>query len=300
MGRGVKRLIVTADDFGVAQEVNEAVEAAHRNGILTTASLMVSGAAAADAVARARRLPKLRVGLHLVLTDGQPVLPPESVSRLVDGTGRFRTDMAGLGATIAFDRRARAELAAEIGAQFAAFAATGLELDHCNAHKHFHLHPVVGRLLSAIGARFGLRAVRVPLESSVVLRRIEPETSRAESLGIAPFALWLRRICRSAGHLTPDRVFGLKWSGQMTRARLKALIAALPDGLSEIYLHPATGSYPGSAPGYLYGEELAALTDPEVRAACREASIVLGSFTDFLRFISARGAGPLRAQREIL
>jgi chitin disaccharide deacetylase len=299
MGRGVKRLIVTADDFGVAQEVNEAVEAAHRNGILTAASLMVSGAASADAVARARRLPRLRVGLHLVLTDGRPVLPPESVSHLVEPSGLFRTDLAGLGATIAFNRQARTELIAEITAQFEAFAATGLKLDHCNAHLHFHLHPLVGRLLATIGARFGLRAVRVPLEPVQVLRRIEPDTPRASGLGTAPFALWLRRVCRAAGYLTPERVFGLRWSGQMTRQRLAALIAALPDGLSEIYLHPATGAYPGSAPGYRYSEELAALTDPEVRAACRDGSIELGAFTDFLQITPPSEAVQLRAQREV-
>ncbi len=84
--RPLKRVVVTADDFGLAREVNEAVEAAHTGGILTAASLMVAGPAAADAVARARRLPRLRVGLHLVLVEGRPVLPPEQLPDLVDAT----------------------------------------------------------------------------------------------------------------------------------------------------------------------------------------------------------------------
>src|SRR5689334_12070341 len=90
----LKRLIVTADDFGAAPQVNEAVARAHHDGILTAASLMVSATAAGDAVARARSLPTLRVCLHLVLVDGKPLLPVTSVPDLVDSNGYFRTDMA--------------------------------------------------------------------------------------------------------------------------------------------------------------------------------------------------------------
>src|SRR5437879_1747583 len=280
--RCLKRLIVTADDFGLVREVNDAVEAAHRDGVLTAASLMVAAPAARDAVERARRLPSLRVGLHVVLTEGAPVLPASDLSHLVDGRGMLRSDMAALGATLAFSRRARRQLAAEIGAQFEAFRDTGLTLDHCNAHKHFHLHPVVGGLITAIGARFGLRAARVPLESVQVLRKIEPRTPWTPALLTAPFALLLRRRFRAAGLLAPDRVFGLQWSGRMTRKRLAGLIRNLPHGLSEIYLHPATGPFAGAAADYHYREELEALRAPEVIAACRDASLRLGGFGDFL------------------
>lgn len=274
-------LIVTADDFGAAVEVNEAVEAAHRTGILTAASLMVSGAAADDAVARARRNPTLRVGLHLVLVEGRPVLPPESVSRLVDANGSFRCDMTAMGALFAASAAARRQLAAEIAAQFEAFRATGLALDHCNAHKHYHLHPLIGSLIASIGRSHGLRAARVPLEPAAILRKIEPSTPRMPALALAPWALLLRRRFRAAGLFTCDRVFGLQWSGGMTRDRLCGLIAHLPPGLSEIYLHPATAAYPGGAPGYRYREELEALTSPEVAAACRERALQLGGFADF-------------------
>jgi hopanoid biosynthesis associated protein HpnK len=288
----LKQLVITADDFGVAPAVNEAVEAAHRHGVLTAASLMVAAPAASDAIERARRLPSLRVGLHLVLVEGTPLLPASKVSRLLDGDGRLRSDLATFGTAIAFSRHVRRELGAEIRAQFAAFHDSGLSLDHCNAHKHFHLHPVVGALLTEIGVSFGLRAVRVPLEPARVLRAAEPRVPRSPAQLTLPFALALRRRARAEGLLAADQVFGLQWSGQMTRERLAALIGLLPDGLSEIYLHPATGPYTGSAPGYHYREEMEALMAPASIAACRDASVRTGGFTDFLNYRMSPGPVP--------
>ena len=137
----MKQLVVTADDFGLAREVNEAVEEAHRGGILTAASLMVGGAAAADAVRRAKAMPSLRVGLHLVLVEGRPMLPAAAIPDLVDANGNFRDDMARAGAAIFFQSNVRRQLEEEVEVQFEAFRATGLPLDHVNTHKHFHLHP---------------------------------------------------------------------------------------------------------------------------------------------------------------
>jgi chitin disaccharide deacetylase len=293
----VKGLIVTADDFGAAPEVNDAVEAAHRRGILTAASLMIGAPAAADAVARARRMPALRVGLHLVLVEGRPLLPPAAVARLLDADGRLRSDLTRLGVLIAGSRAARRQLADEISAQFAAFCDSGLALDHCNAHKHFHLHPVVAGLLCEIGPRFGLRAVRLPHEPVQVLRRVEPDTGRAPQMLLGPWLFALRRRLRTRGLLAPDRVLGLRWSGQMTRARLAGLVRALPDGLTEIYLHPASGPFAGAAPAYRYREELEALMAPEVVGACRDPAVRLGGFADFLPAPAARGPAAANAAR---
>jgi len=277
----VKNLIITADDFGAAVEVNQAVELSHRDGILSAASLMVSGAAAYDAVARARTMPQLRVGLHLVLVEGKPVLPAGNVPDLVDDCGNFRTDMARAGAAMFFRPKVRAQLAAEIEAQFAAFAATGLHLDHVNAHKHFHLHPTIAALIVKIGKAHGVKGARVPLEPQAILGRIEKRRRSGVVALTAPFAQALRRRFRRAGINTPDAVFGLAWSGAMTRARLAGLIDHLPEGLSEIYMHPATGPYPGSAPGYQYGAELAALTDPGLPGRLAAGGIKTGGFADF-------------------
>jgi hopanoid biosynthesis associated protein HpnK len=277
----LRRLIVTADDFGAAVEVNQGVELAHRDGILSAASLMVAGAAAGDAVRRARSMPGLRVGLHLVLVEGRPVLPVGAVPDLVDSRGNFRTDMARAGAAMFFRPKVRAQLAAEIEAQFAAFEATGLRLDHVNAHKHFHLHPTIASLVVKIGKAHGVKGARVPLEPQGVLARIETYKASGVTALTAPFARALRGRFRHAGIAAPDYVFGLAWSGAMTPARLAGLIEHLPDGLSEIYMHPATGPYPGSAPGYRYAEELAALTDPRLAVRLAERGIESGGFADF-------------------
>nr|MDP9121626.1 hopanoid biosynthesis-associated protein HpnK [Acidobacteriota bacterium] len=160
----MKRLIVTGDDFGMAVPVNEAIEEAHRHGLLTAASLMVSAAAADDAVRRARRIPTLAVGLHLVLVEGRPTLPPERIPDLVDRNGELATHLVRAGVEFFFRPSVRRQLADEIRAQFQAFRATGLALDHVNAHNHMHLHPTLLALILEIGRDFGLRAVRVPYE----------------------------------------------------------------------------------------------------------------------------------------
>src|SRR3954465_12320357 len=151
-----RRLIVCADDFGCDIAVNEAVDNACRDGILTCASLMVAAPEAADAVARARRLPLLRGGLHLALTAGEPILPLAQLGRMVRRDGRFDPNQTRAALRYFFAPGIRARLAAEIRAQFEAFCGTGLALDHVNAHKHMHLHPTVARLLVAIGREYGM------------------------------------------------------------------------------------------------------------------------------------------------
>ena len=277
-------LIVTSDDFGLAQEINQAVETAHRDGILTAASLMVAGPAARDAVGRALRLPRLHVGLHLVLVEGHPVLPPEKIPDLVGADGNFRTDMFHMGFEISLRPSVRRQLAAEIMAQFEAFLATGLKLDHVNAHKHFHLHPVIAKQVISIGLRYGMRALRVPFEPSAVLRLADKTTFAPFSVLLLPWQRSLRREAQRARLITPDAAFGMSWSGAMTATRLAALIANLPRGLIEIYMHPATSNvFAGQAAGYAYAEEFAALVSEPVRDALQHSEHCLGGYSDMKR-----------------
>ena len=275
-----KGLIITADDFGAAFAVNEAVEMAHRKGVLSAASLMVTGDAFDDAVARAKAMPSLGVGLHLVLVEGRPCLPPEQVPDLVDSQGRFRANMALAGITIFAKPAARRQLFAEVAAQFAIFAETGLPLDHVNTHKHFHLHPTISSAILASGRRYGMKAIRAPIEPRGVLARIEAGAGRFDIA--QPWARLVSRRMHKAGMLVPDQVFGLAWSGALDAQRLRGLIANLPAGLSEIYCHPATDDrYPGHAPGYAYRAELAALMDGQAADMIAQAGIKRGRFADF-------------------
>jgi hopanoid biosynthesis associated protein HpnK len=272
----MRSLVVCADDFGRDAAVNEAVEAAHRDGILTVASLMVGAPAAADAVARAKRLPSLGVGLHLVLADGAPVLSPLEVPALVGPDGGFEPNMVRAGFRFYFSPAARRQLAAEIRAQFVAFAATGLELDHVNGHKHVHLHPTVARLVVEIGRDYGLHAVRLPYEPAGPLRRAAPG-KRHNAPPWSPVVRSLRRRLDRAGLARNDQVFGIAWSGGMVEARLLALLPHLPKGISEIYCHPAAGAA-SLVPGYRHSEELAALLSPAVRRRIGELGIALATY----------------------
>jgi hopanoid biosynthesis associated protein HpnK len=257
------RVVFSADDFGLTVAVNEAVERAHRDGILDQASLMVAGAAAEDAVRRARALPSLKVGLHLVAIEGRAVSPPSVIPNLVDAAGWFPSDQARLGFRYFFLPSARRQLAHEIRAQFAAFAATGLALDHANAHKHMHLHPTVGRMLISIGREFGLRAVRVPAEPPSTLARLGTRAGVGDR-AIYAWSRLLRHQAHLAGMTTNDHCFGLAWSGHMTRQRVFDLLGKLPDGLTEIYFHPASerdGELRRLMPDYEHEAELATLLD---------------------------------------
>lgn len=272
-----RQVIFSADDFGSSVAVNEAVEWAHREGLLSTASLMVAGAAAADAVRRARRLPTLRVGLHVVVIEGAATLPSP---RLVDARGWFPSNQLRLGLRYAFDHPARRQLRAEIEAQFAAFAATGLRLDHANAHKHMHLHPVVGAMVIDAGRAHGLTALRIPAEPAAVLRACGAFPSLGARVLQRGTAV-LRWQARRAGLVTNDHAFGLAWSGHMTEDRLLQLASHLPPGLSEIYFHPATQVDPaisGVMPGYEPMAELQALLSLEVRAAFSAEGIALSHY----------------------
>lgn len=272
-----RRAIISADDFGLSIAVNEGIERAHAQGLLSTASLMVAGDAAADAIRRARRMPDLKVGLHLVAIEGPAVLPPSEIAALLDKEGRIPSDQLGLGLRYAFSPRTRAALRREIAAQFRAFAATGLPLDHANAHKHMHLHPYVGARMVAEGRGHGLQAMRIPAEPA----RMMTGLGVPQGIGARALLGWtrlLRAQARRAGLLTNDHVFGLAWSGHMTEDRLLRLLPLLPPGLSEIYFHPAAGRdalLDRLMPAYEHEAELAALISPALVHGLREAAVAL-------------------------
>lgn len=272
-------LIITADDFGLHASVNRAVERAHRDGVLSAASLMVAAPAAASAVARARDCPGLAVGLHLVLADGKALLPPRLIPDLVDASGRFGARMVRDGFRFFCLPRVRRQLALEIRAQFEAYAATGLALDHVNAHKHFHLHPTVLSLMLEAGRDHGLCAVRLPLETGL------PPWLR-------PWLALLRARLRAAGVQHNDYIVGLRLSGRFDEAALLAALETLPPaGVGELYLHPALASGAAistSMEDYRHADEFAALVSPRVRAVRDGLSARGVRFGGFAALLPAR------------
>jgi hopanoid biosynthesis associated protein HpnK len=256
-----RTLTFSADDFGLTESVNEAIERAHRDGILQAASLMVGAPAAAEAVRIARANPLLRVGLHLVVIEGPAVLPPADIPDLVDATGQFPSSQVKLGINYFFRPSIRRQLRAEIRAQYAAFAATGLTLDHANAHKHMHLHPTVGSMMLTIGREFGLRRIRIPAEPPAIMARCGTAVGWGDKL-LYRWTGLLRRQARAAGIATNDYCFGVAWSGHMTAERIRRLLPNLPAGDSEIYFHPAArrdAVLDRLMPDYEHEAELAAL-----------------------------------------
>jgi hopanoid biosynthesis associated protein HpnK len=270
----VKRLVVTADDFGLGVGVNEAVRRAHRDGILTCASLMMGAPAAKEAVdiARAEGVP---VGVHLTLVDGRPVLPPERVPDLVDSDGRFKPGLVSPAVRLALSSQARHQARAECEAQIEAFLATGLELDHLNTHHHFHLHPLVLALVVDLARRYRAPAVRVPLE-----RGVPPYRSAVLGAIMLPWTLRARRRLRRAGVVTNDALFGLYDSGAMTEAAWLRIVPRIGPGITEVYCHPATSvrAAPRRREGSSPADELAALVSLNVRAALDRAGVRRMSF----------------------
>ena len=285
----MKKLIVTGDDFGASLPVNDAIEQAHRQGILNTTSLMVGAPGAADAVVRARSLPGLAVGLHLVLVCGRPVLPPAEVPDLIGADGAFSTRLVRAGFAFFFRPAVRRQVAAEIRAQFERFRATGLDLDHVNAHNHIHLHPTILGLILRIGVDYGLRAIRLPHEPyRASWRATGNGLARrwANDVLLRPLIALHRRRLADARIACNDYVFGMNDNGAMDRQRLLAFLDHLPDGVSEIFCHPATGPWPEMEPAarhYRVADEFAALMDAAVAAAIVRRGIEPIGFRDLAR-----------------
>jgi hopanoid biosynthesis associated protein HpnK len=282
-----RKLLVSGDDFGAAPEVNAGIARAHRDGILTSTSLMVTGAAAAEAVELARAHPRLGVGLHLVLAQGRPAARPADIPHLVAGDGAFGEQPVLAGLRYAWHwafGTGRAELRREVGAQLEAFARTGLPLAHVDGHLNMHLHPMVLPILLELGPPYGMRALRVPRESlRAALRHDAAHLPRKLSEGcvFAALAAYALPRVRAAGIKTADRVYGMHQTGHVDERYLLSLVPTLPAGVSEIYCHPAERRPEALAPhqpGYDHAGELAALVSPRVRAALESAAVSLVSY----------------------
>ena len=274
-----RSLIVSADDFGLSPGVNAGILEAHRDGILTDASLMVNGVACAQAVELARDTPTLAVGLHLVLLQGRATLPPAQLPGLVDPDGMFRTHPVAVGLRYFFTPGLRVQIEREVRAQVERFLATGLDLSHVDGHLNIHMHPTVLRVLVRLAPQYGIRAVRLPREPVGVSLRLDRRAmlrKLSESMAFGGLIRYAVPRLAAAGIRHPDQMFGLHQSGHMTEAYLTGVLAALPPGVTEIYSHAShvdAEARRWRPADYESEAELAALTGDRVRAALRAGGI---------------------------
>ncbi|MEH2002941.1 MAG: hopanoid biosynthesis-associated protein HpnK [Nostoc sp.] len=276
--------IINGDDFGFSQGVNQAIIKAHKQGILTSTSLMVSADAAKEAVTLASAYPNLAVGLHLVLICGRSVLPPEQIPHLVDKQGNFSNSPFFAGLRYQFVKETRQELRQEIRAQLEKYRSTGLSLSHVDGHLHMHMHPVILRILVDLAPEFDIKVIRLPSEELGLTLRVNRSHLLTKLVWSAVFGRLRRygeKMLKSQGISFTERVYGLLQTGGITEEYLLGLIPQIQANLVEIYSHPAMPKTGNSCRGYananaIHGEplnteleaseaELAALLSDQVR-----------------------------------
>jgi hopanoid biosynthesis associated protein HpnK len=268
------RLIVNADDFGRSHSINEAVVCAHGEGILTTASLMVTEPVCDEAIALARENPGLGVGLHLTLLCGKSALPPEKIPGLVNARGEFSNKPVATGFRYFFQRGLHDQLRAEIHAQFAKFHATGLPLDHVNGHLHLHLHPIIFRILMKDAASLGIQRLRLTRDCLFHSRRM----TRGHWFYRVSHAViyeWLsrraRRPLQQHGIRHAQITFGLLQHAHVDEEYILKLLPELPPDDSELYSHPSLDEFK---------HEFDALVSPRVKELVRKLGIELIRYRD--------------------
>jgi len=279
-----RRLIINGDDFGVSREVNQAVILAHRRGILTSASLMVSGQACEHAVTLAKENPRLAVGLHVTCADGHPVMRPSEIPHIAGKNGTFPSSPAWAGLRYFFSRSARKDLFNEIAAQFEKFSQTGLNFSHVDSHCHLHVHPVVLDAIVEISERHRIKRVRVPADSffSALPFLGSPLLAAGTALVFKLLTGRMKRKLRRRGFIFPQRVYGNLMTGNMSLEYVLSLLDSLPQGTSEIYFHPALPCSPSTydARQLQRFREFSILIDPDVRSKIERLGIIPSTYFD--------------------
>jgi hopanoid biosynthesis associated protein HpnK len=272
----VRRLIVNADDLGLSSSVNEAVIRAHREGILTTASLMVNENGFDQAVKLAKENPELGVGLHLTLLQGHSAFPSEKIPGLVNVRGEFSESPVGVGMNYFFKCSLREQLRAEIHAQFEKFHATGLPLDHVNGHLHLHLHPAIFKILMDDSEKLRVRHLRLTRDCFARSRRISRGHFFYKISHAAIFELLSSRARKTLAQKKirhAQITFGLLQNSRVDEDYLLKLLPELPPGDSELYSHPSLGEFK---------HEFDALVSPRVKEQIKKLGIELIRYQDLI------------------
>jgi len=282
----VKLLVVNADDFGLDPAVNAAVEQAHTRGILTSTSLMAGAAHAQEAIECAKRYPKLGVGIHLCLIDARPTAAPEDLDGLVGDDGRLPKSPLVLAAKLAFAEHAEEAVEVELRTQIERFLSAGLNPTHLDTHMHTHIHPRVLEIVVRLAREYKVPFVRAPVEplgSALRCGRHNFPRKLARWTIFSALGSHARRRLRERGVRTTDCAVGVLDPGHLTEEFLLAYLGVMPEGLNEIFFHPATETSEmlrWCQRGYRHAEELRALCRSRAREVIERRAIRLMNFRE--------------------
>jgi len=238
----MKRLIINADDFGLAPGVNRAIVELQQAGALSSATLMANGPFFSPAVYMAFAQPALAVGCHVVLVDGSPCLRPAEVPSLVDplDSSSFRTTVGRFFADLLRGRIREEEIEAEAVAQIRRIQSSGLTVSHIDSHKHVHAFPRVLAPLLRAARQCGVYCVRNPFEPwwslkatrpAGTVRRMQVHVMRTQGRAFS-------RLTKAHGMMTADGSMGLLATGILDEQVLRSLLKAMPPGTWELVCHP--------------------------------------------------------------
>ena len=288
----VRRLIVNADDFGFTSGVNQAIVEAHTHGVVTSSTLMANGPAFAGATQLAKTLPRLSVGCHVVLIDGEPVLGAEQLPSLTTRTAapRFRDGLMTFAARAIANKMNTDDIVAEAKAQISKIQAAGIAVSHFDTHKHTHLFPAILRPLLRAAASCGVRAVRNPFEpclpllSNPLLKRPNLWARCAEVRALHRFAQKFREVVDREGFITPDGTLGVVATGALDESLFRAIACCIPEGTWEFVCHPGYNDADLQARRTRLREsretELRVLTLPTAREVLSQEGVELVSYYD--------------------
>lgn len=283
--------MVNADDFGFTSGINRAIVKAHTGGVVTSATLMANGPAFCEAKELAKQFPKLSIGCHVVLIDGEPILPPPRVPSLTQ-SGRFRDDLKAFAARALTGQLEATEITAEATAQIRRVQAAGVRVSHLDTHKHTHIFPKVLRPLLRAGAECGVPAVRnpfgprLPFRLSELLKRPNLWTRWAEMRVMGAFAGKFQKAVQREGFVTPDGTLGIEVTGTLNETLFTAIATSVPEGTWEFVCHPGyNDSDLQSAKTRLRESrevELDVLTSPGAREILARQGVELISYRDLV------------------
>ena len=271
----LRYIIINADDFGRHAEINRAVEEGLVHGCLRSATVMPGGAAFAGAIDIARRHEELGLGVHFTLVDGHPILPPEEIPSLVGSEGDFLPDHTALLKRYLKGSINLEEVRRELAAQLQKVEATGIPISHVDSHQHMHTLPGIIDIVLDLAARAGIRAVRTP-RTPLFAGAFGGLGQLVGRLGLSTLARLAACKAHRRGLLTPDNFAGIVAGEAVSEGELLHLIAHLPQGTTEVMMHPGMKNdvlQEDSGWQHDFEAELAAILSPRVGEALRKAEV---------------------------